>query len=194
MAKFIVILGFILAFAAGMVIGSRRALVPEAPTSPTPSATSAPSAKGPDRRGPGGWLSSELGLSDAQRKSLDGIWSAVAKANDQDERRRNYRRERDEAIAHLVPPERLDEYDSVINIFTDRIDALERSSREAYESAVEQTKQILTPEQRVRYEDLLKRHRWGPGVRDRHAGHRGETRATSQPDRADAPSSSPSHD
>jgi hypothetical protein len=196
MTKFVVILGFILSFAAGLVIGSRRPVIAEAPANPT--AATIASTKPTERRTPGSWLSSELGLSPEQRKTLDGIWSAVAKANDQDERRRNFRRERDEAIAHLVPPERLAAYDEIIDTYTDRVEALERTSRDAYESAVEQTKQILTPEQRTRYEELLKRHKWGPGARDRHAGRRSETRATSQPagDRADAPSTSStsSHD
>ena len=190
MAKFVVILGFILSFAAGLVVGSRRPVVAEAPANPT-APTTAPS-RGPDRRSPGSWLQSELGLSAEQRKTLDGIWTSVAKANDQDDRRREYRRERDESIAHLVPPERLAAYDEVIDTYIDRIEAMERKSRDAYESAVEQTKNILTPEQRTRYEELLKRHKWGPGARDRHAGRRSETRATSQPagDRAGAPSTS----
>jgi hypothetical protein len=188
MAKFVVILGFILSFAAGLVIGSRRTMLPEAPANSTGAGPTTSTAKGPDHRSPGSWLSTELGLSPEQRKALDGIWSAVAKANDQDERRRNFRRERDESIAHLVPPARLGEYDDIINVYQDRIDALERTSREAYESAVEQTRQILTSEQRTRYEELLKRHRWGPGARDRHPTRRPETRATTSPaDRADSP-------
>lgn len=201
MAKFVVILGFILSFAAGMVIGSRRAVITEAPANPTRSSPTTQSSRGGDdrdggRRNRSGYLTAELGLTSEQRDHLDKIWSAVAKANDQDERRRRYRRERDEAIADLVPPERLGAYDGVIEQYQDRIEALERKSREAYHTAVEQTKQILTSEQRARYEALLKRHNWGPGDRDRH-GKKGETRATSQPGRADSPppspSSSPSH-
>ena len=192
MAKFVVILGFILSFAAGMVIGSRRALITEAPANPTSSSPTTQSSRGDEkdggRRSRSGYLTAELGLTSEQRERLDKIWSAVAKANDQDERRRRYRRERDEAIADLVPPERLGDYDGVIDQYQDRIEALERKSREAYHTAVEQTKQILTSEQRARYEALLKRHNWGPGDRDRH-GKGAETRATSQPGRADSPSS-----
>jgi Spy/CpxP family protein refolding chaperone len=192
MAKFVVILGFILSFAAGMVIGSKGVLVSEAPANPTPSSPTTQSSRdGGGRRSPSGYLTAELGLSPEQRDRLDKIWSAVAKANDQDDRRRGYRRERDEAIADLVPPERLGDYDRVIEHYQNRVEALEQTSREAYRTAVEQTKQILTPEQRARYEALLKRHNWGPGARDRH-GKGGETRATSQPGRADSPSSSPS--
>ena len=57
--------------------------------------------------------------------------------------------------------------------------------RESYDAAVEQTKQVLRAEQRARYEELLKRHSWGPGGnnagRDRHPSSTtrpsGETRA-----------------
>ncbi len=190
MAKFVVILGFILSFAAGIVIGSRRALITEAPANPTASSPATQSSREHGgRRGPSGYLTAQLGLSSEQRDHLDKIWSAVAKANDQDERRRRFRRERDEAIADLVPPERLGHYDRVIEQYQDRNEALEQTSREAYRTAVEQTKQILTAEQRARYEALLKRHNWGPGARDRH-GKGGETRATSQPGRGDSPSSS----
>jgi Spy/CpxP family protein refolding chaperone len=193
MAKFVVILGFILSFAAGMVIGSRGVLVSETTANPTPNPTTQHSRG--ERRGPSGYLTAELGLLPEQREQLDRIWSSLMRSNDREERddlRRQYRRDRDEAIADLVPPERLGDYDRIIEQYQGRIEELERASRQAYESAVEQTKQILTPEQRARYEALLKRHRWGPGTRDRHSGQRGDatTRATSQPGRMASPLSS----
>jgi Spy/CpxP family protein refolding chaperone len=181
MTKLIVILGFALSFAAGMVIGSKsRGLIN--PVAPTSAGEPRPTTR-PERRG---WLTQELGLSPEQRAKLDGIWSAVASRgrDEQEDRRRDYRRERDAAIADLVPPARLGEYDQIINTYTDRVAALEQESREAYHDAVERTKAILTPEQRVKYEELLKRHRWGPGPsRDRHTSRRAETQqaTASQP-------------
>jgi Spy/CpxP family protein refolding chaperone len=190
MAKLIVILGFALSFAAGMVIGSRQTLVDPAPANPlTPTTASS------ERRSRGGWLSAQLGLTPEQRQELDRIWSATARQGrgERDERRREFRRERDEAIAELVPSARLAEYDDIINTYNERVTGLERESREAYDAAVEQTKQILTPQQRTRYEELLQRHSWGPGAaRDRHNSRRSETHATSQPQRTD--STNPSHD
>jgi Spy/CpxP family protein refolding chaperone len=186
MTKFVVILGFLLSFAAGLVIGSRRgAVVPETPTSAaSPAAATQPSSRDADkdRRSRSGFLSAELSLTPDQRNRLDEIWSSMAKDNDQDEQRRQFRRERDAAIADLVPAGRLGEYDRIIDAYHDRIEAMERTTREAYEAAVDQTKDILTPEQRTRYEELLKRHRWGSGAaRDRSTTRRSETRATSQP-------------
>jgi Spy/CpxP family protein refolding chaperone len=184
MAKLIVILGFLLSFAAGMVIGTRtHGLLDRSDATTTKPPTTAPS----DRRTRGGWLSQELGLSAEQRAQLDKIWSATASraGSDHEDRRREYRRERDTAIADLVPTARLGEYDQIINTYQDRVAALEAETREAYQQAVEQTRQILTPEQRTRYEDILKKHKWGPySSRDRHSSSRrsesGPTTTTSQ--------------
>jgi Spy/CpxP family protein refolding chaperone len=190
MAKVIVILGFALAFAAGLVIGSRRAIVEHVPASEVP--TTSPS----ERRGPGGWLQEQLGLTSDQRQQLDKIWSEIARRgrSEHEDIRREFRRERDAAIADLVPPAALGEYDAIINHYSERVAGLERESRETYNAAVEKTKSILTPAQRVNYEELLRRHKWGSSgaARDRHTTRRSETRATSQPDRPD--SNSPSHE
>lgn len=195
MTKLIVILGFALSFAAGLVIGSRPKASSDASSVPLRPTTS-PTTQHERRGGPGGWLSTELNLTPVQRARLDEIWSAMAQRgrNEHEDRRREYRRERDASIADLVPVARLGEYDDIINAYSERVFAMERESREAYEAAVEKTKQILTPEQRVRYDALLSRHRWGPGAaRDRHPNsRRSETRATSQPEQTGAPTGAPS--
>ena len=191
MAKIVVILGFCLSFAAGLVIGWRA----HKPGSPIAAAVgeitghrSATQPSNTARRGSTGWWQTELGLSAEQRTKMDHIWSSLASKakSDRDERRREYRRERDSAIADLVPASQLGEYDRIIDAYNERITAIERESREAYETAVEQTKQILNPEQRTRYEKLLERYHWGPGQpHDRHPSTRRiETRpaaATSEP-------------
>jgi Spy/CpxP family protein refolding chaperone len=182
MAKLVVILGFLLAFAAGMVIGSRsHGLFDRSDATTSRQPATAPS----ERRSRGGWLSQELGLSAEQRTQLDKIWSAIASrgGSDHEDRRREYRRERDTAIADLVPPGRLGEYDQIINTYQDRVAALETETREAYQQAVEQTRAILTPDQRTRYEEILKKHKWGPySSRDRHSSsRRSESGPTTSP-------------
>ena len=191
MVKLVVILGFVLSFAAGLVVGSRWSGLSDGASAGPQDGGKAPTTGPSQRRGPGSWLAQELGLTSEQRAKLDEIWSAVAKKgrDDRDDQRRQYRRERDAAIADLIEPARMGEYDQILDVYAERIEEMERESREAYEQAVEQTKQILTPPQRTRYEELLKRHRWGPGARDRHSNRRGETRATSGPTEP-----SPSHD
>jgi Spy/CpxP family protein refolding chaperone len=188
MARVVVILGFCLSFAAGLVIGW-RAPKPGSPIGTTVSDPSgghagtgaATQSANTARRGSGGWWQAELGLTAEQRTKMDHIWSSLAQKGRTDERRREFRRERESAIADLVPASQLGEYDRIIDAYNERIAGLERESRDAYEAAVEQTKQILTTEQRTRYEDLLKRYHWGPGQgRERHPSTRGsETRPSS---------------
>lgn len=201
MAKLVVILGFCVSFAAGLVIGWRvRTVEPIAngaatPDGAGPHAATQPSGNGSSRRGSTGWWQAELGLTADQRTKMDQIWSSMAQKGrtERDERRREYRRERENAIGDLVPASLLGEYDRIIDAYNERIAGLERESRDAYEAAVEQTKQILNGEQRTRYEDLLKKYHWGPPqARERHPStRRSETRpGTGEP--ATAPFSSTS--
>jgi Spy/CpxP family protein refolding chaperone len=189
MAKVVVILGFCLSFAAGLVIGW-RAHKPGSPIAATINdltgghpATTQPGNM--PRRGSTGWWQTELGLTGEQRSKMDHIWSSLAGKGrtERDERRREYRRERDTSIADLVPAPQLGEYDRIIDAYNERIAGLERESRDAYETAVEQTRQILNPEQRTRYEELLKKYHWGPQLRERHPStRRSESRpAASEP-------------
>jgi Spy/CpxP family protein refolding chaperone len=196
MAKLVVILGFCVSFAAGLVIGWRvRTVEPTANGAAThdaagPHAATQP-AGGGSRRGSTGWWQAELGLTAEQRTTLDHIWSAMAQKGrtERDERRREYRRERETAIAELVPASLLGEYDRIIDAYNERIAGLERESHDAYEAAVEQTKQILNTEQRARYEDLLKKYHWGPPpARERHPSTR---RSVTRPGGSCEPAATP---
>jgi Spy/CpxP family protein refolding chaperone len=154
--KLVVIVGFVVSFAAGLMVGmdSRRGH----PASPT-TRPSYPS-----------WLVSELNLTPTQQQEMHKIWSEMAKKgrHEQDEVRRQLRRERDEAIAGLVHPEDYDRYDQILKTYNDQMDALDREARKNFEQSVERTKPLLTPEQRTRYEELLARHQWDrPRSRER---------------------------
>ena len=165
MTKFVVIIGFLVAFAAGVMVGSidwrkgddvNGAVATTAPTT---------------RHSRGGLLQSELGLTSEQRQAMDKIWSEMAGRGrgEQEEKRRQFRRERDEAIAALIPDDDKAKLEQIGAEYTEKLAALDRESRAAFASAVEQTKALLTPEQRVKYDELLKRHHWdrGPGPRPR---------------------------
>jgi Spy/CpxP family protein refolding chaperone len=168
MSKLILIVGFLIAFAAGLVVGT------ESHHATPPSTTTRPSHRG------GSWLTSELGLSPEQQEQMKQIWSPAAFTDPRkrEERRRQLARERDEAIAALVRPEDKPAYEAVLTRYTEQVAALDREGRAAFQSAVEKTKQLLTPEQRVRYEQFLQRHqpdRGGPrGEWRRDRGERGE--------------------
>ncbi len=167
MTKFVVLLSFMAAFAAGLVVGFQV----RRPT--------APPETQPGRRG--GWLAKELNLTPAQQEELDRIWSQTARSGgrEREERRRQLVRERDQTIAALIRPEDEWMYDEILREYAEQMDELEREWRASFQAAVERTRQILTPEQRARYDDLLQRrqrdrepHDWRRGDRGYEARHR----------------------
>lgn len=171
MAKLILILGFVTAFGAGLVVGvSLRGR----------EAVAAPSTRPTSR---GGFLTSELGLTADQQEQMKAIWSDAARrgGREHEERRRQFRKERDDAIAALVKPEERARFDAAMQAYADRNAALEREMRSSYESSVEKTKAILTPEQRLKYDEILKRQAAERAARDRDMGRRADDRATSRP-------------
>jgi hypothetical protein len=203
MTRVVVILCFAMAFAAGLLVG--RQTRQQVATGPGSGATTRPDR--PSRGGgPAGWLERELGLNSKQRATLEKIWSQnpLMSGRERDDRRRQLRRERDEAIAALVPPEHYGKYDQILKHYFDQTDAIDREARAAFDEAVRQTKEILTSQQRAKYEELLKRHqppdRDGRGSRDKDSdrepggppdqhGPRGDApRATTRP--ATAPNAS----
>ncbi len=173
MTKLIVIMGFVVAFAAGLVVGvsvhTREV-----------TAAAQPTARPMER---GGMLTKELNLTAPQQEQMKQIWSEVARhgGRDQEDRRQQYRKERDDAISAMVKPEERAKFDEIKSRYSEQMAGLEKDRRAGFDNAVKQTKEILTPEQRVKYEDFLKRHQpFDRGGRDRE-NRRGEDRATSRP-------------
>jgi Spy/CpxP family protein refolding chaperone len=163
-------LGFVVAFAAGLMTGVRSHTAPSVtPTSPSPlppGPGTRPFPGGP--RGQHSFLTRELSLTPDQQDKLKEIWSkmAILGPREQDELRRQYRNERDEAIAALIHTEDLAAYDKILKAHSDKLAVLDQQFRDAYQAAVESTKQILTPEQRAKYEEILKRNQaWDQGPR-----------------------------
>jgi Spy/CpxP family protein refolding chaperone len=185
----VVILCFIMAFAAGLLVGRQTSRIASAPPEES-SSTTRPSG------GRHGWLVQALDLDASQQKQLGEIWSDPARrgGREREERRRELRRERDEAIAALVPPEHYGKYDQILEHYFNQLDAIDREMRASFDTAVEQTKLILTPEQRVKYEALLKRHQ--SPERDAKSRDRSGERDSDQPpgrqsERDDAPPTGP---
>ena len=186
MTKIILIIGFVVAFAAGMVSGlavrGREVLA-------SPAAATRPTNAG----GPGGLLAAELDLTPEQREQMNKIWRDNARAlrHQQDQRRSQYRKERDEAIAALIRPEDRAKYDDVLKAHADRLADVDRELRARWQTGVEETRKILTPDQRAKYEDFLRRREadraaGGGRDRDRDRDHqqqnrRADERATSRP-------------
>src|SRR5437868_15158750 len=109
MVKLIVVIGFIVAFGAGMAIRPR--IIQETHASPT-------SRPG----GPTAWLTTELNLNAEQEEQLKKIWSETAHrgGREQDERRRQFRKERDDAILALIKPDDLGKYEQITKTYAER--------------------------------------------------------------------------
>jgi Spy/CpxP family protein refolding chaperone len=154
MTRLVVVFGFLVAFAAGLVVGLR-------PRPAAPAPTTRPSRHG-------GWLAAELKLTPEQQEQMEKIWSETAfrGRHDREEQRRELTRQRDDAIANLIRPEDKPAYEEALKTFSDRTEALDNESRLAFQAAVEQTKQILSPQQRTRYEQFRQRQESERGRRD----------------------------
>jgi len=148
------VLVFVVALGSGTVIGWS---LPRHNNSPRPQERS--------------WLADELKLTLEQREKMKSIWSAMLPEGQgrQGERggqgrhdaRRQLIKERDEGIAALIPVENKAAYEKVLARFEQQEEELSREREKALAKAVEQTKLILNPEQRVKYEELLKKGSFG---------------------------------
>ncbi|HEX8520746.1 MAG TPA: Spy/CpxP family protein refolding chaperone [Tepidisphaeraceae bacterium] len=184
MTKLVVIVGFVVAFAAGLVVGvsleSRKATA----AAPTTAPTTRP------RGGPEGFLARELNLTPQQQEQMRQIWSEFAPGRSgregAEDPRRQFRKERDEALISLIPVEKKDQYEAIQKKYSDQNAAMENQRRDRFDNAVNKTKAILTPEQREKYDAFLSRHRFDRGDRGDRGGRErdsrwGEDRATSRP-------------
>jgi Spy/CpxP family protein refolding chaperone len=152
MTRLVVVIGFLVSLAAGLAIGlTTRAGVPK------------PEHKPPGERG--SWLAQQLDLTPEQREQLDAIWSETARrgGREQWQQRSQLRRERDDAIAALIPEDRRESYQQLLDDFAARSEAMEAQWRESFHAAVQRTREILTPQQLTKYEELMSRHSPGSG-------------------------------
>jgi len=168
--RIIVIIGFLVAFGAGAVVGIQIRPQPVAATI----------QQQPEQRS---WLRTELGLTPEQNDKMKSIWEGLhASGRGYEERRRHLRDERDEAIAALLAPSVMGDYDRILADFSNKLAAMAQERDKAFSEAVEKTKAILTPEQRVKYEEFLKRREPDRGDRGpRGAGRRSDSRPVTRP-------------
>lgn len=148
--KVILFVSFLLTFVAGTSLGLL---------------TSWPKSRSPHRSR----LWRELNLSEEQRNQMREIWSEVM--GSRREKRRTLARERDEDIVALLTDEQRPQYEQIVREYKKKMDELSQERQRRIQEAVERTKQILTPEQARKYEELRKqrrekgRRRRGPGNR-----------------------------
>jgi len=156
-AKAVVLVCFVAAFAAGMVVGLLAKQPPQRPRHRS-------------------WLSPELGLTDEQQEQMKAIWSEfMANRLKQGETRAALREERDRAIRELLTEEQRARYQAILDEYARKSQELVKESRKLFEQAQKRTEQILTPQQLEKFREI--RSRFGP--RERRRGHPG--RGSGQP-------------
>lgn len=158
MTRVIVISGFVVALAAGFMLGITL----------RGSRVSA-SDEGPRPGGRGGWLAQQLDLSPEQQEQMKQIWSEVGRRNPREDggKRAQFRKERDESILKLVSEGDRPAYDAILKDYNDKLEAMDNEMKLAFQRAVERTKAILNPEQQKKYDELMSKQGWGPGPHDR---------------------------
>lgn len=183
--KLILLIAVCVSFGAGLLIGMESRNSNTAPANPavvtTPPATSAPTTRGDRMQS---YLSSHLGLSTDQQAQMKQIWESSMRdgMRQHEEKRRELRKQRDDSILALVAPERKSEYDAVLQRYTDGSASLENEMRSNFDRAVEQTKEILNPEQRIKYEKMLEERRTRGSRRERdEQTSNSTTRSTTEP-------------
>jgi Spy/CpxP family protein refolding chaperone len=153
MTKVVLVIGFIVAFSAGLFCG--LAVRGREVQASSPVAASRPVTAG----GPGGLLAAELGLTPEQREQMNRIWRDNARTlrHQQDQKRAQLRKEREEAIAALIHAEDRERYEQALRAHAERLAQMDGELRASWQSGVEETRKILTPEQRKKYDEFLKR-------------------------------------
>lgn len=140
--RVILLVCFVLVFAAGMSAGLLISRL---------------SAKPPRRS----WLASELNLSADQQEKMHEIWSETLKSRlgSRGEDSRTLRQQRDEAVQGLLTAEQRAEHDAIEQRYARQVEQMHEQRRQAFETATERTKRILTPEQVAKYEEILAQRR-----------------------------------
>jgi len=153
----IVMAGFALAFVAGGSVGMLAG--PEVPPGPP--------------RGPGEWLVREIQLTPEQRRQMREIWSVLDEA-DIRRRQQELLQRRDRAIQEMLTEKQRTQYRQIVEEFQRGKQEIHRDMRTRMEQAVRRTKEILTPEQARRYEEIRRRRRPGGPGGPGHGPGRGE--------------------
>ena len=142
------------------------------------------------------WLA-ELKLSKDQKDKMRQIWSEVMHNSWalRHERHDAVHNEKDEAILALFTSDQRVAYDVILKQTESKYAQLETESRALQETAVAKTREILTPEQRVKYDELRKKreqeHHFGGGGRP---DGRGDQRPDRKPGpRPGSPDNKPEH-
>jgi len=115
----------------------------------------------PAEGGRDSWMARELDLTPQQQEQMHEIWAAVGRDSwrADSEKRRDLRRERDDAIRNLVPEDQQEALDQVYEHYSSQLAEMDSARRAAFEKAIEKTRAILSAEQREQYQQFMDRRR-----------------------------------
>jgi Spy/CpxP family protein refolding chaperone len=139
-ATAVLVLAYVLALAAGTTSG----VLAERLRSPNSSATSAP-------------LAAQLQLNDDQREQMRGAWEdAKDAADDCYKQAQEIQRQRDQALVDMLSDEQKAKFAPIDQGYARQFAALTTRRESAFEQAMAKTEAILTPDQRVKYEEIVR--------------------------------------
>jgi len=125
--------------------------------------------------GPGGYIANQLSLSADQQAKMKDIWQNTFRRGGQENRakRDDLRKHQEQSIAALIRPEDKPAYDKIVADTKSKMEAMDAEGKKAFDDAVARTKQILTPEQLKKYEQIIQRP-WDHHDHDRPATRPGD--------------------
>ena len=155
--KLIFVVGFLVAFAAGLMVGMVGGR-----------ATAAPSAAIHVGHS---WLGEELDLTSQQQDQIHKIWADVTRDGPGGGQRWGQMdKQRDQEVRALLTPEQLPGYDQILRAHHERVDAIRAETRKApYEEAERRTREILTDSQRLKFDEITRKRHEHDRDRDSHA-------------------------
>ncbi|MEI6232778.1 MAG: hypothetical protein WCT04_06990 [Planctomycetota bacterium] len=112
-------------------------------------------------------------MTDDQRKQQAALYAQYDAKNEEIDRYKkmeqdSQRKQRDEALKALFEPEQRKQYDEALARYAQKSDELAKEWKKSFDDAIEKTRGMLTPDQRVKYDNFRKgrddstRHRFGP--------------------------------
>jgi hypothetical protein len=141
-----ILLGFLVMFAAGAVVGMVQHHGFFRPPPP----------------GDRSWLGDQLQLSEAQKQQMQQIWSDVMPHNHDNhdqgmDKRHILQKQRNDAIRALLTPQQQKQFDQIEDKYEADTADLQKERGKAVQEAIAKTKLILNDTQRAKYEEILKR-------------------------------------
>jgi Spy/CpxP family protein refolding chaperone len=140
--RILVVLAFVVTFAAGIALGAAVGRTAQHHRADGPS-----------------WLARQLDLTPQQQEQMREIWSTVRQNSMRayGERRRAIQDEREQAVRALLgTPEMQQQYDAIKQDYEKKLTDLAQEGGKAREEAKKKTLEILTEPQRKKFEEIMR--------------------------------------